>query len=154
MKMIGNLLLRKFCFLGRVMMLVISKSTHTKPKIRLNASTTKKLITWKEVHEPVFSCHLNIDELKKLRESPLKVPDYSVQAQSCEQAVDQLSAASKTNDINTDRCCAFYAISWVRALSSHDTSLRSVMRHHPRRLRHWLCGNFRTHFFYKKDKFF
>ena len=59
--------MRKFWFLGRVMMLVISKSAHTKPKIRLNATTPKKLITWKEVHEPVFTCHLNIDELKKLR---------------------------------------------------------------------------------------
>ena len=70
--------------------------THRNLKIRLNATTPRNLISWKaEVHEPVFTCHLNIDELKKLRNCPLKVADYPVHTQSCERAVAQVSASSK-----------------------------------------------------------
>ena len=68
---------------------------HQKPKIRLNATSLKNLIVWKDVHEPVFTCHLNIDELLRLKEFPLNIPNYSIHTQSCERAVAQVSKAAK-----------------------------------------------------------
>ena len=68
---------------------------HKKPHIKLNATTPKNLITWKSYHEPVFTCKLSIEDLNKLIDYPLKIPNYSVHTQSCERAVSQVSAASK-----------------------------------------------------------
>ena len=69
---------------------------HKTPQLNLSASTTRELIEWNnETYEPVFTCELNCEELKKIYDEPLPIPPFSLHTQSCERAVQEVSAASK-----------------------------------------------------------
>ena len=77
-------------------MVTIKGAYHKTPQLNLSASTTRELIEWNnEIYEPVFTCELNCEELKKNYDEPLPIPPFSLHTQSCERAVQEVSAASK-----------------------------------------------------------
>ena len=59
------------------------------PKLNLNATILKTLITWKiaKCDEPVFTCKMTKEELNECLDRPFKVPKFSIHTQSTERCV-------------------------------------------------------------------
>ena len=53
------------------------------PKLNLQATSLQTLIPWKleELHEPVYTCKLNKEQLNQILEKPFPVPKYSIHTQ-------------------------------------------------------------------------
>ena len=60
------------------------------------ATSLMEMIDWdsENVTEPVFTSSLSLEELDKIRDSPMNEPDYPLHSQSCERAVKQVTEAS------------------------------------------------------------
>ena len=73
----------------------MSVRRRTTPSIKLEATTVKELIDWKDkIYEPVFTCKLDLDELEEIRHHPIQIPPFSIHTQSCARAVQEVSKAS------------------------------------------------------------
>ena len=68
-----------------------------KPQLNLSATSLVELISWKqgEVQEPVFTCHLSKEELRRTLLTPLSLSALSSHTQSTERAVQQVTAAAE-----------------------------------------------------------
>ena len=68
----------------------------------------KKILSLEKIYEPVFTCKMNTDVIRFLRDEP-----FSVHTQSCERAVREVSKPS----------CAVYGEKrrdgWARARNGH-----------------------------------
>ena len=75
----------------------MSVRPRVKPQLNLSATSLVELISWKqgEVQEPVFTCHLSKEELRRTLLTPLPVPAFSSHTQSTERAVQQVTAAAE-----------------------------------------------------------
>ena len=66
------------------------------PEINPDAKNLDEMIDWSEAFEPVLTCHLTSDDVKKFVYSPMEVPDWPCHGQSIERRVKQVTeAASK-----------------------------------------------------------
>ena len=66
------------------------------PKLNLNATTLKTLITWKiaECDEPVFTCKMTKEELNECLDRPFKGQIFSIHTQSTERCVKIVTEAA------------------------------------------------------------
>ena len=65
------------------------------PYLNMDATTLSTLISWKlDIHEPIFTCYLSRDEIKKLIETPFPAPYYPLHTQSTERVVQQVTEAA------------------------------------------------------------
>ena len=65
------------------------------PKLNMKAKDLKGLISWKEAHEPLLTCHLTKEELHELKIMAMVVPYYSLHTQAIERAVKEVTQASE-----------------------------------------------------------
>lgn len=66
------------------------------PKMNLSATSLQNLIPWTpgQVHEPIFTCYLSKEEIKKIEDTAFEVPIFSIHTQSTERAVKQVTEAA------------------------------------------------------------
>ena len=66
------------------------------PLIKQDAVSLITLINWdNNVFEPIFTCHLTNEEVKKLEDVPFPIPPYSVHTQSIERVIQEVTFASE-----------------------------------------------------------
>ena len=92
----------------------LSVRCHSTPEINLDANTPKELIDWdKKLHEPVFTCKLNLEEINEIKNRPIMIPTFSLHTQSCERAVQEV--AKSTCEVHGEK----RRDGWVRARIAH-----------------------------------
>ena len=66
------------------------------PKLNLSTTSLQNMITWnnKECYEPVYTCKLNKQQLREIKQKPFSIPKYSVHTQSTERCVKQVTEAA------------------------------------------------------------
>ena len=65
------------------------------PTIQPDPTSLRTLISWEsDIHEPIFTCHLNKSEIMNLVDTPLTIPPYSIHTQSVERAVQLVTQAA------------------------------------------------------------
>ena len=65
------------------------------PAINFQATSLTTLIPWdKDIHEPVFTCSLSNEEIRKLIDHPFPAPYFPLHTQYCEWAVKQTTEAA------------------------------------------------------------
>ena len=72
------------------------------PFLKFEAVTLLGLIDWDKdsIHEPVFTCSLDLQEITAIIETPLMVDYYPCHTQSTERVVKQVYSALDTDSIN------------------------------------------------------
>ena len=85
------------------------------PNLNIEATKPRDLIDWniETILEPIFTCDLTLDELKRFKEVPFQAPYYPNHTQSTERAVKQVTeaAGSVCGQIKRD--------GYVRARTAH-----------------------------------
>ena len=61
----------------------LSVRDRVSPRLNLEATSLQTLIPWKlkELHEPVYTCKLDREQLTQILEKPFPVPKYSIHTQ-------------------------------------------------------------------------
>ena len=72
------------------------------PKLNVEATCLADLINWNRSHEPLLTCTLTKDEIKRFDQEPMVVPYHCGHAQAVERAVKEVTAASD-NVVGEDR---------------------------------------------------
>ena len=65
------------------------------PELNVNARDLQSLISWKNSHEPVLTCHMAKEEIIKMKDQAMVVPYYCVHTQGIERAVKEVTQASE-----------------------------------------------------------
>ena len=54
------------------------------------------MISWQpgQVHEPVFTCSLRVDQIQEIQDKPFEVSNFSIHTQSTEWVVKQVTEAA------------------------------------------------------------
>ena len=66
------------------------------PSLNLQATKLQDMIDWKGAKEPVLTCSMTKEQIKMIKEEPIKAAYYSLHTQGIERAVKETTAASET----------------------------------------------------------
>ena len=66
------------------------------PSLNLQATKLQDMIDWKGAKEPVLTCSMTKEQIKMIKEEPLKAAYFSLHTQGIERAVKETTAASET----------------------------------------------------------
>ena len=66
------------------------------PSLNLQATMLQDMIDWKGAKEPVLTCSLTKEQIKEIKEEPLKAAYFSLHTQGIERTVKETTAASET----------------------------------------------------------
>ena len=66
------------------------------PSLNLQATRLQDMIDWTGAKEPVITCSLTKEQIKEIKEEPLKAAFYSLHTQGMERAVKETTSASGT----------------------------------------------------------
>ena len=50
------------------------------PKLNMSANSLQKTISWQpgQLHEPVFTCSLRVDQIQEIQDRPFEVPNFFI----------------------------------------------------------------------------
>ena len=63
--------------------------------MNLDAISLQDFISWKKAKEPILTCCITKEELKKFKEVPLKAPYFCLHTQGIERAVTEVTEVSE-----------------------------------------------------------
>ena len=64
------------------------------PELNVDATELKDMISWKKAKEPLLTCSLAKEEIKSIKEEPMKVPYHCLHTQGIERAVKETTNAA------------------------------------------------------------
>ena len=66
------------------------------PELNLDATQLQDIIDWDKAKEPVMTCGLSKEDIKKFKETPMQVPYFCLHTQGIERAVKETTHASES----------------------------------------------------------
>lgn len=64
------------------------------PKLNVDATELKVMISWEKAKEPLLTCSLTKEEIKSFNEEPMKVPYHCLHTQGIGRAVKETTNAT------------------------------------------------------------